>query len=77
MLRRPVTTATMIHDTAEALLKHCILHLVFENNIFKLGDMFWKQISGTAMGTPLAPPWATAFNALKEMGLLPKLSTYR
>ena len=27
------------------------LHLVFENNLFKLGDTFWKQESGTAMGT--------------------------
>eukprot|EP00956_Cyclotella_meneghiniana_P045878 scaffold388664_cov351-Cyclotella_meneghiniana.AAC.1 len=25
------------------------LHLVFENNIFALGDTYWRQISGTAM----------------------------
>lgn len=58
----------------EALI--AALHLVFENNLFKLGDTFWKQILGTAMGTPPAPPWATIFFALKEMGLLPKWSTF-
>jgi hypothetical protein len=52
------------------------LHLVFENNLFKLGDTFWKQILGTAMGTPPGPLWATIFFALKEMGLLPKWSTF-
>jgi hypothetical protein len=58
----------------EALI--AALHLVFENNLFKLGDTFWKQILGTAMGTPPAPPWATIFFALKEMGLLQKWSTF-
>ena len=48
------------------------LHLVFENNYFKLGDTFWKQKSGTAMGTPPAPPWATIFYALHENKMLPR-----
>ena len=42
------------------------LHLVFENNIFALGDTYWRQISGIAMSTPPAPAWATIFYALHE-----------
>ena len=48
------------------------LHIVFRNNYFKFGDTFWKQISGTAMGTPPAPPWATIFYALYENELVPR-----
>jgi hypothetical protein len=64
------------HSTFDTEALIAALHLVFENNLFKLGDTFWKQILGTAMGTPPAPPWATIFFALKEMGLLPKWSTF-
>lgn len=48
------------------------LEIVFRNNYFKFGDTFWKQTSGTAMGTPPAPPWATIFYALYESELLPR-----
>jgi hypothetical protein len=48
------------------------LHLVFRNNILKFGDTFWRQISGTAMGTPPAPPWATVTYALHENEMLPR-----
>ena len=51
------------------------LHLVFENNLFKLGDTYWKQISGTGMGTPPAPPWAMLFFGLHEKHLLQKWDT--
>lgn len=47
------------------------LKLVFCNNLFKFGDTFWKQISGTAMGTSPAPQWATIFFALYEDDLVP------
>ena len=46
----------------EALIE--ALHIVFQNNFFKFGDTYWKQVSGTAMGTPPAPPWATIFFTL-------------
>ena len=32
------------------------LSLVMKNNVFTFGDTTWKQRSGTAMGTPPAPP---------------------
>ena len=50
------------------------LHLVFKNNIFKFGDTYWRQRSGTAMGTPPAPPWATLFFAPHEDRLCEKYS---
>ena len=50
------------------------LHLVFENNLFKFGDTFWRQTSGTAMGTPPAPSWATIFFGIYEDELVPRWS---
>ena len=55
-----------------ALIK--ALHLVFMNNYFKFGDTYWRQISGTAMGTPPAPPWATIYYALHERTMVPRWS---
>jgi hypothetical protein len=52
------------------------LHLVFTNNIFKFGDTFWRQTSGTGMGISPAPPWATIFYAIHENGFLPRWSRY-
>eukprot|EP00956_Cyclotella_meneghiniana_P012680 scaffold18027_cov38-Cyclotella_meneghiniana.AAC.1 len=48
------------------------LNLVLRNNIFQFGDTYWLQISGTAMGTPPAPPHATIFYALYEKELVPR-----
>lgn len=54
----------------EALIE--AMKIVFRNNLFKFGDTFWRQISGTAMGTPPAPPYATIFYALHENEMLPR-----
>jgi hypothetical protein len=48
------------------------LDLVFRNNYFKFGDLYCKQISGTAMGTPPAPPYATVTYGRHEDVMLPR-----
>jgi ribosome-associated translation inhibitor RaiA len=54
----------------EALIE--ALDLVFRNNYFKFGDLYCKQISGTAMGTPPAPPYATVTYGRHEDKILPR-----
>ena len=54
----------------EALIEG--MSLVLRNNIFRFGDTYWRQFSGTAMGTPPAPPYATIFYALHENDMVPR-----
>ena len=56
----------------EALMN--ALQIVMKNNVFTFGDTTWKQLTGTAMGTPPAPPWATFYYALLESNFLPRFS---
>jgi hypothetical protein len=60
------------HCNTEALIE--ALPLVFKNNFFRFSDTFWEQTSGTGMGTPPAPPWATVFFGLHEEVLIPRWS---
>jgi hypothetical protein len=46
------------------------LTLVMKNNIVQFGDTHWLQLSGAAMGTPPAPPYATLFYAIFEDTIL-------
>ena len=47
-----------------------------KNNIIKFGDVYRKQISGTAMGKPPAPPWATVYEGIHEKEYIPKWTEY-
>jgi hypothetical protein len=46
------------------------LRLVMENNIFQFGDTYWRQLIGSAMGTPTACSSATIYFAPHEAHLL-------
>ena len=48
------------------------LKLVMMNNIFSFGDMTFKQMNGTAMGTPPAPPYAMIYYGLHKSKFLPQ-----
>ena len=48
------------------------LHLVMTMNIFTFGDLTLKQLNGTAMGTPPAPPYANVYYGIHEEKFLPK-----
>ena len=39
---------------------------VLHNNFFEFGDTFWKQVKGTAMGTPLAVAFAVIYLSVLE-----------
>ena len=58
----------------EALI--AALKLVMLNNIFSFGDMTFKQMNGTAMGTPPAPPYDTIYYGLHESKFLPQYQNH-
>ena len=50
------------------------LCLVMTMNIFTFGDLTLKQLNGTVMGTPPAPPYATIYYGIHGEKFLPKYS---
>ena len=52
-----------------------ILEIVMRNNIFSFQDTYWIQLSGTAMGTPVACSYATVtYGQHENTAILPEFS---
>ena len=71
-LRDEATQKQYPHYNANALI--AALEIVFRNNVMQFGDTHWDQISGTSMGKPPAPPFASLFEGINEKKYL---ATYK
>ena len=52
------------------------LKLLMENMLFQFGDLYYKQISGTAMGVPPARDYADIFFGIHELSFLPEFKEH-
>ena len=50
------------------------LELIMTHNVVQFGDTHWLQLSGTAMGTPPAPAYATIFYGIHEATILERFA---
>jgi hypothetical protein len=58
---------------AEALIEALVI--VMRNNVFTFGDVTYKQVCGTAMGTPPALMWANLYMSINEDTFLQPFDT--
>lgn len=49
-----------------------LLNLILKYNYFRFKDIFYLQVKGTAMGTPVAPSYANIFMSQVETNMLSK-----
>ena len=61
-------------DINEPLITRA-MEIIMRNNIFQFDDTYWKQLSGTAMGTPPACSYAAIYYAVHEYSLLDQFAT--
>ena len=47
-----------------------LISLVLRSNAFRFGNQIYKQLKGTAMGTPMAPNYANIFMGKYEKDLI-------
>jgi hypothetical protein len=69
-LRSPDFIASTISCTVDALIDG--LTIVMRHSLFKFNIEFFLQLTGTAMGTPPAPPYATLYYYLHKRNLIPR-----
>ena len=48
--------------------------MIFKSNAFRFGNEYYRQITGTALGTPMAPNYPNLFMENFEQNLLPDYS---
>ena len=57
--------AHLDHEIPQTLVV-TLLEIIMRNNVFVFGDLYYRQKSGTAMGTSVAPVYATIYFGIHE-----------